>query len=259
MGGSLLPLRQVSFSAICARSQSRNGHTSSSYPRRDRGGRDAGLGALVNSQMRAAGQGPKRNRDAGGSRSHQKRLHPKARHFSEPTLLTELERRAASAAGRLRGRMGRPHLEDPARGVNPGCGQGSVRGGNDHRHLLGRGRRSPLSLPPIPPTSGPRSPQHQPRLESQGVWASRQRAFPFTCAGEWEHRGASLWGCIRPQCSFLPPSTPGPLIFPLLLPSLPSRLLDSGLKSLKWWHRLCPPFPSPPVWSPVVPSSGLGP
>lgn len=210
MGGSLLPLRQVSFSAIFARSQSRNCHTSSSHPRRERGGRDAGLGAQVNSQMRAAGQGPKRNRDAGGSRSHQKRVHPKDRHFSEPTILTELERRAASGAGRLRGRMGRPHLEDPGprgeSGQLPQCGQGSVRGGNDHRHLLGRGSRCPLSLPPIPPTSGPRSPQHQPRLECQGVWASRQRAFPFTCAGEWEPRSASLWGASVPSApsSLLP-------------------------------------------------------
>lgn len=87
-------------------------------------GRDAGLGAQVNSQMRAAGQGPKRNRDAGGSRSHQKRLHPKARHFSEPTLLAELERRAASGTGRLRGRMGRPHLEDPGPRGEPGLRPG---------------------------------------------------------------------------------------------------------------------------------------
>lgn len=192
------------------RSQSRNGQSSSSHPRRKGGGRDAGLGAQVNSQMRAAGQGPKRNWDAGGSCSHQKRLHPKDRHFSEPTLLSELERRAASGAGRPRGRMGRPHLEDPGRRAEPGklpqCGQGRVSGGDDHRHLLGRRRRSPLSLPPIPPISGPQSPQHQPGLESQGVWASRQRAFPFTCTGEWAPLGASLWGASVPSApsSLLP-------------------------------------------------------
>lgn len=156
--------------------------------------------------------------------------------------------------------MGRPHLEEPGRRDEAGrllqCGQGRVRGGNDHSHLLGRGRRSSLSLPPIPPPAGP---QHQPWLETQGARASRQRAFPVTCAGEWAP-AVPHFGAPPPPNAPSSLHTPGALIFPLLLfkPPFSASGLGPVLES-EVAHRLCPPFPTPPVWSPFVPSSGLEP
>lgn len=126
LGGSLLPLRRVSFSAICAKSiEKRPKFVFTS----EEGGRRKGCRTRSTGQFTDARGGTGAQEESGrrGSRSHQKRLHPKDRHFPEPTLLPELERRAASRAGRPRGRMGRPHLEDPGPRAEPGklpqCGQ----------------------------------------------------------------------------------------------------------------------------------------
>ena len=144
--------------------------------------------------------------------------------------------------------MGRPPLEEPGRLHEAGrllqCGQGRVRGGNDHSHLLGRGRRSSLSLPLIPPPEGP---QHQPCLETQGARASRQRAFPVTCAGEWAP-AVPHFGEPPPRNAPSSLHIPGALIFPLLLfkPPFSASGLRPVLESLKWRIDSVPHFPPLP-------------
>lgn len=125
--------------------------------------------------------------------------------------------------------MERPPLEEPGPPDELGrlsqSSQGRVRGASDHRHLLGRGRRSFLRFPSIPPTLGPRNSQHKPRLDTQGAWASRQLAFPFTCAGEW----ALPVSLSHPEA---PPSlhTASALISPLVLQA----------SLLGVWTQACP-------------------
>lgn len=122
---------------------------------------------------------------------------------------------AGSGAVRLGVRMGRPPLEEPGPQGEPGGGllqsrQRRVRGANNPSHLYWAAGVIFPEPSSIPSTSGPRSPRHQASLEAQGAWASRQRAFPFTCAGECARAVPLSMGASSLHTS-------GALISPLLL------------------------------------------
>lgn len=106
---------------------------------------------------------------------------------------------------------GAPHWRSRARRVNPGDSSSPAR---DASAVLTTSAVSPgpqaSTFPEpasIPSTSGPRSLPHQASLEAQGAWASRQRAFPFTCAGECAPAVPLSGGAPAPGKP-LPPSTP---------------------------------------------------
>ena len=195
-----------------------------------------------------------------GSHPGQKRRNPKDR-FSEPSLPPVPRRQSGSGAGRLVGRVGRPPLEEPGPRGEPGRflqpGRGRVLRGDDHSHPLGRGSIFPEPSP-SPPTSGPRSLQHQPRLESRGAWASRQGAFPSPVQVSGRPRSLSL-GRSRPRSPLLPPH-PGALILPVLLQaSLHGAWTQACPKVSEAAAASRPPLPAPPALSSFSPSSGLGP
>ena len=175
-----------------------------------------------------AGEGPEKNRDAGVLFTPEAPA-PRGQTFSEPTLPPALERRSASGAGRLQGRMGRPQLEEPGPRSESACRQGRVRGGKDHNHLLGRRRRASLSLPRACPLQVPEVRNTSPgwKLKGRGRPASAHSPSPVQVSG-------------RPPCLSLgrphPHSTPCSFLirhpwssnFPPASPSLPFLLLDQA-------------------------------